>query len=89
MVNSKLDLNTSVRSARLLMISTMPTPTKVRLVSRNWRLSHSARRCISTSRPPQPPAFVFDIVSILSASNVEVADSPLGRTVFCSEARRF
>jgi len=78
-VNSKPDLNTRMRPAQLLIISAMPTPTKVRLVSRNWRTPHLARRCISTPRPPQPPAFVFDIVSVWNPSGVEVADPIHGK----------
>lgn len=73
---------------RLLMISAMPTLTNVRLVSRNWRIVHSVRRRISTLRSPLPPAFVFDIVSALNTSTVEVPDHPLVRMASCSEARR-
>lgn len=73
---------------RLLMIPAMPTLTKLRLVSRSWRIAYPVHRCISTSRSPQPPAFVFDIVGSLTASRIGVADHPLRRTAFCSEARR-
>ena len=54
------------------MISAMPTVTNVRLVSRNLRVAYPVRRCISTSPSPQPPAFVFDIVSASGASRVDV-----------------
>jgi hypothetical protein len=91
-VNSKQGLNARLNvPAAFLMISPMPTVTNVRLVSRNWRFARSARRCISTSRPPQPPAFVFDIVSAptlqIEEPWVEVADCASGRMVFCFEAR--
>ncbi|KAF9652803.1 HAD hydrolase [Thelephora ganbajun] len=43
----------------------MPTLINVRLISRNRRIADPVRRCISTSRSPQPPAFVFDIDGVL------------------------
>ena len=63
------------------------TLTNMRFTSRNWRIA-SLVRCISTSQSSQPPAFVFDIVGVPNTSRVVVADHPLGRMEFCSEARQ-
>lgn len=75
-----------------LMIPAMPTLTNVRLirVSLSQRNAHSIRRCISTSKPPQPPAFVFDIVSTTPTTTVqvEVAEHSSERMAYCSEVKR-